>query len=195
MKPATVQDLIQLVQQKIPMSHGELTDILLQLESEGRLKFKTRQTPPTSLKDYLFSSSGIWFWLTLAIVFLVATTIFLVPEATYPLVYLRQALGVVFVGFVPGFVFLKSLYPLSVRMIKPTESLNFLEQVVLSVGLSVSFVAIVGLIFNYTPFGINLLPVTITLSVFTLFFASIGIVREYAVCKINFNENSASTKF
>jgi uncharacterized membrane protein len=45
--------------------------------------------------------------------------------------------------------------------------------------MSIALVPIVGLILNYTPWGIRLTPITISLLALTLVFATMAVVREY----------------
>ena len=115
----------------------------------------------------------------------------LISENNYPIVYLRQALGVVFVLFLPGFVFLKTLYPTKVPMATSSENLDTIERIALSIGLSIALTAIAGLILNYTPWGIRLIPITFSLLALTLIFATTGLLREYQA-KVNFESSDDS---
>jgi uncharacterized membrane protein len=78
-----------------------------------------------------------------------------------------------------GFAFLKVLYPSKVPIATSSEDLDAVERVALSFGLRIALVAIDGLILNYTPLGIRLTPVTLSLFVLTLVFAVVGVFREY----------------
>ena len=44
--------------------------------------------------------------------------------------------------------------------------------------MSLVFVPIVGLFLNYTPWGIDLVPMTVTLFAFSMVFATAGLIRE-----------------
>lgn len=66
-----------------------------------------------------------------------------------PSVVLRIVLGVPFVLFFPGYVLLATLFP-------RREGLGGIERVALSFGMSIALVPLIGLILNYTWWGITL---------------------------------------
>ena len=72
---------------------------------------------------------------------------------------LRIVLGLPFVLFFPGYVLIAALYP-------RREDLGGVERVALSLGLSLAVVPLVGLILNYTPWGIRLTPIVMSLTLF-----------------------------
>ena len=88
-------------------------------------------------------------------------------------------MGTIFVLLLPGFAFLKTLYPSKVPIAASSENLDTVERVALSLGLSIALVAIDGLVLNYTPWGIRLMPITLSLLALTMVFATSGIIREY----------------
>ncbi len=49
----------------------------------------------------------------------------------------------------------------------------------MSIGLSLALVPLVGLILNYTPFGIRLEPVTVSLALLSIGLISGAVVRRY----------------
>jgi hypothetical protein len=179
-KPETTNALVKLVQQKYPMTIEEIKEILMQLEEENKIHFTKKTSPaPSTLSAYMFSHNSIWFWITAAIAISTAAAVFLIPENDYPLTYLRQTVGTIFVLLLPGFVFLKTLYPAKIPIATSSENLDTVERIALSIGLSIALVAIDGLILNYTPWGIRLAPVTLSLFVLTLVFAVVGVFRQY----------------
>ena len=62
---------------------------------------------------------------------------------------LRILLGLPFVLFFPGYALMAALFPRKARM-------SGIERVALSFGLSIAAVSLIGLILNYTPWGIRL---------------------------------------
>ncbi|GAB6274986.1 MAG: DUF1616 domain-containing protein [Peptococcaceae bacterium] len=74
--------------------------------------------------------------------------------------YLRVVLGLPFILFFPGYVLITALFP-------KKDDLDGIERVALSFGLSIAVVPLLGLALNYTPWGIRLLPVLVTLILFT----------------------------
>jgi uncharacterized membrane protein len=45
--------------------------------------------------------------------------------------------------------------------------------------MSLALVPLVGLLLNYTPWGIRLTPITLSLTALTLTFATAAVIREY----------------
>jgi Protein of unknown function (DUF1616) len=176
----TTIELVKLVKQKYSIPEEDIVAILLQLEDENEIHFnkKTSQIPKT-LSSYMFSYNSIWFWTTIVISTATAFSVFTIPENTYHLTFIRQILGAIFVGFLPGYVFIKTLYPSKVPIPTSSENLDTIERIAFSLVLSIVFTAIVGLILNYTPWGIRLMPITLSLLALTMVFASTGLIREY----------------
>jgi len=179
-KPATVNDLIQIVQQKFPLTSEGITELILQLNSQEKICFKKKTCKTsTSLKDYLFSSFAVWYWFTLALALVAVVNFFIIPSNAYPYTYFRHVVGAVFVGFLPGFVFLKVLYPSKMPLGVFSNIFFSLEWLVLSIGCSIALVALDGLVLNFTPWGLGIMPLTLTLFALTVIFASVGIIRSY----------------
>ena len=97
--------------------------------------------------------------------------VFTVPEDAYPIVYARYLLGSIFVLALPGYSFIKALFP--------TKELDNIERVALSIGMSLALVPITGLLLNYTPWGIRVTPVTLSLLALTVAFATAAVIREH----------------
>ena len=87
----------------------------------------------------------------------------------FPSNALRITLGLPFVLFFPGYVLTAALFP-------RRNALDGMEKVALSFGMSIVVVSLVGLILNYTPWGIKLYPILISLAIFV---AVISIVAWY----------------
>jgi len=63
------------------------------------------------------------------------------------------------------------------------QNLDIIERVVLSLAMSLALVPIVGLLLNYTPWGIRLTPITLSLAALTFAFSTAAIIREYPATK------------
>jgi uncharacterized membrane protein len=85
--------------------------------------------------------------------------------------YLQVILGFPFVIFFPGYSFIASLFP-------KRGDLGGIERLALSFGLSVVIVPLIGLLLNYTSWGIRLIPTFITLLVFILVMSGIALIRR-----------------
>jgi len=74
--------------------------------------------------------------------------------------------------FIPGYVTVEALFPKGREM-------DGIERFALSVGLSLALVPLIGLLLNYTPWGIRLTPIVLSLVVFTVGVAGVGAGRRF----------------
>lgn len=89
-----------------------------------------------------------------------ATAALLVMIVVLPYNPARAVLGLPFVLFFPGYSLIAALYP-------RRQDLDGIERLGLSLGLSVAVVVLIGLVLNYTVWGIRLLPSVVSLTAFT----------------------------
>jgi uncharacterized membrane protein len=75
--------------------------------------------------------------------------------------FLRVLFGIPMVLFIPGYALIAALFP-------GIKDIDGIERVALSFGLSIAVVPLTGLALNYTPWGIRLDPIVISLSLLTL---------------------------
>jgi uncharacterized membrane protein len=59
------------------------------------------------------------------------------------------------------------------------RGIDGIERVALSFGLSIAIVPLIGLVLNFTPFGIRLVPIVVSLSGFTLGTTAIAAIRRW----------------
>ena len=170
--PKTVAQLVDLVYQEHPLPQQEIMTSILRLHNKGKLNFKKDITFfPSTLRSNFFPAHSYWYWLTIALSLTTATTVFAIPENAYPIVYIRYVLGFIFVLFIPGYAFIKALFP--------TKELDNIERTALSIGMTLVLVSITGLILNYTPWGIRTTPIILSLLTLTTVFATAAIIREH----------------
>jgi len=126
--------------------------------------------PPSTITRYVISLQSLWFWAITALVIVTISIVFYVVSP--PLLYLRYVLGSLFVLYMPGSMLIEALYPRG-------EDLDGLERLALSIGLSLAVVPLLGLLLNYTPWGIRLTPIMISLAVFTEVMTVTALIRKY----------------
>jgi uncharacterized membrane protein len=90
---------------------------------------------------------------------------------------LRIIFGLPFVFFVPGYIVLLALFPQK----KSDTGINNIERFIFSIGISIAFVSLFGLLLNYTPWGIRLEPVILILSFFIFTIGPIALFRWTAI--------------
>lgn len=172
--PETVEQLITQVQLKHQLPKQEILDHTIDLQSQGKLALKNPPTPtPSTLKSYLLSNRGSWYWTITALVAVTTLLVFTVPENAYPFVYARYVLGSIFVLWLPGYALIKALFP--------TKEIDNIERVALNIGMSLALVPITGLLLNYISWGIRLTPVTLSLLALTLTLATAALLREHQI--------------
>jgi len=157
------------------LSIGTLLETVYVLWKRGVLEL-TEPKPPSNLMGYALSLRSLWFWTITALV--VLTTFIVFYAVAPPLIYMRYVLGSIFVLYLPGSMLIEALYPRS-------EDLESLERLALSIGLSLAVVPLIGLILNYTPWGIRLTPMVISLATFTETMAVLALVRKYRYYRLN----------
>ena len=109
------------------------------------------------------------FWdlitvITLSILLIIV--IYLFPESP-----LRKVIGLPFILFFPGYALITFLFP-------EKRELDVIERLALSFGLSIAITPLIGLILNYTPFGIRLTPILFSLAGFNVVFSALAIYRR-----------------
>jgi uncharacterized membrane protein len=130
------------------------------------------------LKSYVRSRHAVWFWAVVAIVTVTMISIS-IPDGHYPANYVRVVLTLSFILGLPGFVLLKLLFPLE-RNIKPLlQTSSLLNRLFLSVVLSMIISPSVGLILHFSPWGLELVPLLLSLACLTIVFATIGLLRSF----------------
>jgi hypothetical protein len=178
--PQTVRDLVNLATTRLSLSDKRALEKIQQLINQEKIKLKTPSEPiPQNMHDYVLSGKAYWFWATILLSFATTIAVFAIAEDAYPTVYLRYVLGSAFVLYLPGYAFIKALFPNQVPIKTSSDNLDFIERVALSAGMSLALVPIVGLLLNYTPWGIRLTPIVISLLTLTITFATAALCREY----------------
>lgn len=112
------------------------------------------------------------------LVAIVVITLLLFPVVAFTTGPLRIGLGLLFVIFVPGYTLLSAVFP-------KRDDLSGIERLALSFGLSISAVPLIGLILNYTPWGIKLYPTLISITLFIMVTSAISWYRQRKLPEAN----------
>ena len=102
-------------------------------------------------------------------IIIVALVVF--PTIIFTSGALRITLGLLSILFFPGYTLLSVLFP-------KQGSIGGIERTALSFGLSIAVTPIIGLILNYTPWGITLYSSLITITLFILLTSAIAWYRQ-----------------
>jgi hypothetical protein len=178
--PETVEQLIKLVQSKHSVPRQKILDAIIKLQNQGKITLKQPKSPSDfTINEYIVSPKAYWYWTIIALSLATTILVFTVPENAYPIVYARYILGSIFVLWLPGYTFIKALFPTEVPIKTSSENLDKIERIALSAGMSLALVPITGLLLNYTPWGIRLTPVTLSLLALTITCATVALLREH----------------
>lgn len=107
----------------------------------------------------------------LDLILIVAVSVILVPLVEFTSGAGRVVLGLVFILFSPGYSLIAALFP-------GKTSIGAIERLALSFGLSIAAVPLIGLVLNYTPLGIRLYPVLLSVLAFIIIMCAIAWYRR-----------------
>ena len=102
---------------------------------------------------------------------IVAIMLLLFPVVTFAAGSLRIASCLLFALFFPGYTLLSALFP-------KRDKLSGIKQLALSLGISIALVPLIGLALNYTPWGIKLHPILVSVTLFIVVTAATGWYRQ-----------------
>jgi len=150
----------------------EVVDMVWRLSDEGKAQLENAWPITKPFTRFL----GLWerhlsLYGSLFLALATILSVYVLPS-DFPWVVARWVLGSVFVLFIPGYVTVAALFP-------EGKELGSLERFALSMGLSLAIVVFVGFLLNYTPWGIRLTPIVISLAVISLGLMSASLVRGY----------------
>jgi len=178
-KPNTVRELVDgvLIRVEADVSAPDVVRLVQEMKEEGKI---TLSEPPRSFATFRASladrNANLPFWLVLLAIALTWVSIYAIPSE-FPWVIPRWVLGTLFVIFLPGYAFVEALF---VNPISKKRELDEIERFALSIGMSLALVPLVGLLLNYTPWGIRLEPIIISLSMLTLICIIVAAYRKFA---------------
>jgi len=105
------------------------------------------------------------------LIIIVILSAVLVPLAVFSSGVFRIALGLVFALFMPGYTLAAALFPRK-------TTIGGTERIALSFGLSITVVPIIVLLLNYTPWGIRVMPILISVLAFIVIMVIVAWYRR-----------------
>jgi len=146
---------------------------LMELNEKHEVKL-AEKSPYRSLSSYALSPASLWYWAAVGATLLSLGLIFVTSGLA---LYLRYVFGGLLVLFLPGYSLIELLY-------SKKKELDDLTRVALSIGLSLALVPLTGLVLNYTPFGIRLIPVALSLALLTIILLTGALRRKHSYYKL-----------
>jgi hypothetical protein len=164
---STVQELVTELQGKgVPES--VTVRMIKDLAREGQVLLnlpgaseEAVMTPVSGWVEYLTSTLAMDLWITLILLILGLSTTLLISADLWPWMVFRWIFGGLLLIFVPGFAFVRALFPFE-------RFIDRWERLALSCGLSIALAVLVAFGLNFTPWGITLIPTACVLAAITL---------------------------
>jgi len=151
----------------------ESVQVLLDLQRNKKVTIGEAM-PYSSLSAYAWSPLSLWLWASLGAI---ALSLALISVTAGAALYLRYVFGSILVLFLPGYALIEAFYP--------KRELDELTRFALSIGLSLALVPLTGLVLNYTPFGIRLIPVAFSLAGLTIVLLFLAVYRKHQYYRLS----------
>jgi hypothetical protein len=170
--PQTVKQLATALKANREIEETDFVATVREMANNGTLTLGPPSYEVETLLDYLFTFtlSG-WLWVSFLTIALSLLAVTLTPDL-FPLNVMRWVLGSILVLYFPGFSLIQLLFP------KGNE-IDSLERFALSIGLSLALVPLIGLVLNFTPWGIRFAPIVASLGTFTTVALLAAGMRKY----------------
>jgi len=153
-----------------PLLKAETADLVWRLVDQDKAELE--YLPVATFAEFLRHwERNMWVYASFAFSLATILAIYVVSAGT-PYMVLRWVFGSGFVLFIPGYVAAEALFP-------KVSDLSSIEHFALSIGLSLALVTLVGFLLNYTPWGISLLPIVVSLTTLTVALGTVALVRQY----------------
>ncbi len=131
-----------------------------------------------------------WLLIIDILTVLLILAIILIPSSI-----VRIVIGLPFLLFFPGYALVSALFPPKgadfadvggIAEDNPDmppqknekKGIDGIERIALSFGMSIAVTALIGLGLNYTPWGIRLLPVLLSISAFIIILSAVALIRQ-----------------
>jgi len=160
----------------LKFTEEEILEAIKRLEGEEKIELNHNIPTCYSFTQYLKNADyNLWLYLVF-LSSLGALLIIHLTSAIYPLIIARWILGSLFILFLPGYALIEALFP-------KRGSLDVVERLALSTGLSIAITPLIGLLLNYTPWGIRLDSIAISLITFVLTVSLLATYRKFTLGK------------
>jgi len=167
-KVRNVVDKLQQLDRSITFE--EIRDVMNELKHDSIITLSEPRVEGSFFSYMKSISKSAPFWLTVFVSIATLSTVYLVPQEG-PWLIARIVVGAVFVLFMPGYALVQILFP--------KKDMDFVERIVLSIGLSFAVSPIIGLMLNYVLWGIRLDSIVVSLSAVSIALALGAIYKKF----------------
>ena len=156
------------------LSIEEIQNAVRKLEREKKIMLLEPGTKGHFFHYIMRSYNGLLLWLTTAATCLTIALVFLLPNIE-PWSYMRIMTGAVFVLFIPGNALVQLLFA--------HQNMEQTEQMVLSVGLSIALISIIGLMLKYILLALTVESAVISISILSITLSAVANYRRFLCSK------------
>jgi hypothetical protein len=168
--PDNVETCINLIKKETGLSYKESEKFFFELVDENNILLKNPIINyPKGFFSYLLGENALWFRILVSLT-LFNTIIYLIVQLA-DLNFFLGVMGLLHSFLLPGF----SLY----KLIFPLKEDNAIEIIIMSFGLSISFVPMLGYVTYLIMGKLTYFPLILILTLFIFIASLIGIFREY----------------
>jgi uncharacterized protein DUF1616 len=168
-KDISLERLVKELSAELGAKQDEIIAEIIRLQTNDRILVRER-VPYGRFIDYLLSPISMWFW-ELAVTTIVSLGLVLASSGLA--LYLRYVFGSLLVLFLPGYSLISFIY------FKKAD-LDYLTRISVSFVMSLAITTLVGLVLNFTPFGITLFPVALSIAGVTIGLLFLTALRKYS---------------
>ncbi len=168
-KAISLEKLVRDLSAEIGVKQDKIISEIIRLQTDNRILVRER-VPYGRFVDYLLSPISLWFW---ELVVATVVSLGLVFASSGLALYLRYVFGSLLVLFLPGYSLIGFIY-------FKKDELDYLTRTSVSFVISLAITTLVGLVLNFTPFGITLLPVALSTAGATIGLLFLTALRKYS---------------
>jgi len=172
-KPIPLAKLVRELSVDLPYKSDKIVSNIMGLQADKKIVIR-EPAPYRRFLDYLLSPLSIWFW---QLVVTTLASIGLVSASSGLALYLRYVFGSLLVLVLPGYSLVGFIY-------YKKGDLDYLTRISLSFVMSLAITTLVGLVLNFTPFGIALFALALSLSAVTITLLFLTILRKYSYYRL-----------
>ncbi len=156
------------------LTRDVVTDLVWQLARRGQVSLEDVLPATKSLRLFLRQwDRHLSFYFSLSFTLLTLLIVYAVPSGS-SLVPVRWVIGFAFALLVPGYLAVEVLFP-------ENRGLSGIERLALGVGLSLVIIVFTGLLLNYTPWGLRLNPLMMSLATLSIGLALLAFARRFGL--------------
>ncbi len=172
-KSIVLSRLVRDLSDELAYSPHQIVSEIIRLQTERRILIR-EPVVYRRFVDYLLSPISMWFWEVALATF---ASLGLIFASSGWALYFRYIFGGLMVLFLPGYSLVGFIY-------SEKNDLDYLTRITLSFALSLAIATLVGLVLNFTPFGITFFAMALSLGTVTIGLLLLTALRRYAYYRL-----------